>query len=104
MKTRVRVGSQVENFIRALAPEPRRTVRQALKGLADNKGDIKQLEGKLAGMWRLRVGRVRVVYEIKAVKGERMIFCFYANYRPVIYLILEQLLSSGFVEEVKQEN
>ena len=35
--------------------------------------------------------------------GERVVVCFYANYRPVIYLILEQLLSSGFVEEIKQE-
>ena len=103
MKTRVRVGSQVENFIRALSPEPRRAVRQALKGLADNKGDTKQLEGKLAGLWRLRVGRIRVVYDIKAVKGERVIYCFYASYRPVIYSILEQLLSSGFVEEIREE-
>lgn len=79
-------------------------MRQALKGLADDKGDLKQLEGKLAGMWRLRVGRVRVVYEIRAVKGERVVFCFYANYRPVIYSILEQLLASGFLKEIKQEN
>jgi mRNA-degrading endonuclease RelE of RelBE toxin-antitoxin system len=101
MKTRVRIGSQVENFVGALAPEPRRMVRRALKGLAEHKGDTRQLEGKLAGLWRLRVGRIRVIYEIKAARGERVFFCFYANYRPVIYLILEQLLASGLVEEIK---
>jgi len=52
-------------------------------------------------LWRLRVGRIRVIYEIKAARGERVFFCFYANYRPVIYLILEQLLASGLVEEIK---
>ena len=104
MKTKVRVGSQVENFIAALAPEPRRAVCRALKALADNQGDIKQLEGKLAGYWRLHVRWVRVIFEIKAAHGERIIFCFYANYRPVIYAILEQLLASGLVEGIKGQS
>ncbi len=101
MKTRVSIGNQVETFVRTLAPEPRRAVRQALKGLADDKGDIRQLEGKLAGLWRSRIGRIRVVYGIKAVKSERVVFCIYANYRPVIYAILEQLLASGIVDEIR---
>lgn len=101
MKTSIRVGGQVEDFVGALAPQPRRAVRQALKALANDKGDIRQLEGKLAGMWRLRVGGMRVVYQVKAVKGERVVYCFYANYRPVIYSLLEQLLASGLVEELK---
>jgi mRNA-degrading endonuclease RelE of RelBE toxin-antitoxin system len=101
MKTKVRVGSQVEDFIAALSPEPRRKVRQALKGLVENKGNTRQLEGKLSGMHRLRMGRIRVIYEIKAVKGERVIYCFYANYRSIVYSLLEQLLASGLLEEIK---
>src|SRR5271154_6007571 len=102
MKTKVRVGRRVENFVKALAPEPRRVLRQAMKGLADEKGDVKLLEGKLSGLWRLRVGKVRVIYEIKAGGGVREIFCFYANYRPLVYVILEQLIASGLIEELKQ--
>ena len=102
MKTKIRAGRPVEDFLKALAPEPRRTLRQALKNLADDKGDVKLLEERLSGFWRLRVGKVRVIYEIKTVGGTRVIFCFYANYRSIVYVILEQLLASGLIEELKQ--
>jgi len=102
MKTKVRVGTQVESFLRILAPEPRRRLRLAMKDLADDKGDLKLLEGKLSGFWRLRTGKIRVVFDVKAIGGTRVIFCFYANYRSLVYVILEQLLVSGLVEELKQ--
>jgi mRNA-degrading endonuclease RelE of RelBE toxin-antitoxin system len=102
MKTKVHVGRQVEDFLKALAPQPRRTLRQAMKNLTDNQGDVKLLEGNLSGLWRLRVGKVRVIYEIKVAGGTREIICFYANYRSVVYVILEQLLASGLIEELKQ--
>jgi mRNA-degrading endonuclease RelE of RelBE toxin-antitoxin system len=102
MKTKVRVGAQVEGFLKILAPDPRRKLRLAMKGLADDKGDLKLLEGKLSGFWRLRVGKIRVVFGVKAIGGTRMIFCFYANYRPTVYVVLEQLLVSGLIEELKQ--
>ena len=102
MKTKIHVGRQVEDFLKSLAPQPRRTLRQAMKNLADNQGDVKLLEEKLSGLWRLRVGKVRVIYEIKAAGGTREIICFYANYRSVVYVILEQLLASGLIEGLKQ--
>ena len=102
MKTKVRVGRQVENFGKALAPEPRRALRQAMKGLADEKGDVKLLEGKLSGYWHLRAGKIRVIFEVKVIGGTRVIFCFYADYRSIVYVVLEQLLVSGLIEELKQ--
>ena len=102
MKTRVIVTARVRDFLRSLAPEPRRKLWRAIKALADDKGDVKLLEEKLSGFWRLRIGKVRVVYEIKVAGGTREIICFYANYRSVIYVILEQLLASGLIEELKQ--
>lgn len=50
---------------------------------------------------RVRVGRMRVVYAVKAVQGERQIFCFFAGYRATVYVLLEQLLASGLVEELR---
>jgi mRNA-degrading endonuclease RelE of RelBE toxin-antitoxin system len=102
MKTKVRVGTQVEGFLKTLAPEPRRQLRLAMKGVADDKGDLKLLEGTLSGFWRLRAGKIRVVFEVKAIGGTRVIFCFYANYRSLVYVVLEQLLVSGLIEELKQ--
>jgi mRNA-degrading endonuclease RelE of RelBE toxin-antitoxin system len=102
MTTRVIVTARVRDFSRSLAPEPRRKLWRAIRELAGDKGDVKLLEGQLSGCWRLRTGNVRVIFEAKAIGGAREIFCFYANYRSVVYVILEQLLASGLNEELKQ--
>jgi mRNA interferase RelE/StbE len=102
MKTKVRASRPVEDFLKTLVPEPRRALRLAMKGLADDKGDVKLLEGQLSGYWRLRTGKIRVIYEVKAIGGTRVIFCFFANYRSIVYVVLEQLLASGLIEELKQ--
>ena len=52
MKTEIRVAPQVEAFVKSLAPEPRRRLRLAIRGLATGRGDIKSLEGKLSGYCR----------------------------------------------------
>jgi mRNA-degrading endonuclease RelE of RelBE toxin-antitoxin system len=104
MRTRVLVSAQVKSFLESLAPEPRRKVWRAIKDLAKKKGDIKQLEGKLAPYWRLRVGRVRVVYDQRALRGERRILCFFAEHRATVYAVLEQLLASGLVEELREKD
>jgi len=51
MKTEVRVAPRVQEFVKSRAPEPRQALRKAIKSLAREGGDIKALEGKLAG-WR----------------------------------------------------
>src|SRR5437879_2504250 len=61
MKIRVELDAQVAAFVRALAPEPRKRLREGLRGLEHEKGDLKQLEADLAGYARLRVGSYRVV-------------------------------------------
>lgn len=102
MEPRVRVGNLVEDFIRALAPEPRRAVLRAIKGLVRDQGDVKALEGKLAPYWRIRGGRIRVVYAQKSVGGRRVLLCFYAGYRPVVYQLVEQLLAQDLITELRQ--
>ena len=99
MVTRIRLGLQVTDFISTLAPQPKRALRDALKGIAQGKSDIKLLEGKLAGFFRLRSGRIRVIYQERAVRGERHIYCFYANYRASVYDVFEQLLTADLLEQ-----
>jgi mRNA-degrading endonuclease RelE of RelBE toxin-antitoxin system len=101
MTTRVIVGERVKSFLQSLAPEPRRKLWRGIKGLSQGKGDIKQLEGRLAPYWRLRVERMRVIYDQRAVKGERQLVCFFAEHRATVYAVLEQLLASGFIEEFR---
>ena len=44
MKTKVEISDQVLNFVRSLAPEPRRSLRLALRGLEDERGDMPRKE------------------------------------------------------------
>jgi mRNA-degrading endonuclease RelE of RelBE toxin-antitoxin system len=101
MNTRVVIKQQVRGFLQTLAPEPRRKLWRGLKRLAEGKGDLKQLEGSLHPFWRLRVDRMRVIYEPCSVARERQLVCFFADHRPTVYAVLEQLLVSGLVEELK---
>src|SRR5262245_3702282 len=100
MRTRVFVGERVKAFLESLAPEPRRNLWRGIKGLARGKGDIKQLEGRLTPYWRLRADRMRVIYDQRAVRGERHLVCFFAEHRATVYAVLEQLLASGLIGEL----
>jgi mRNA-degrading endonuclease RelE of RelBE toxin-antitoxin system len=101
VNTRVIIKQQVRGFLQTLAPEPRRKLWRGLKDLAQDKGDLKQLEGNLHPFWRLRVDRMRVIYEPRSVAGERQLVCFFADHSSTVYAVLEQLLVSGMVEELK---
>jgi mRNA-degrading endonuclease RelE of RelBE toxin-antitoxin system len=101
MKARVVIGSEVKKFLGALAPEPRLKLQRAIKGLANGKGDFKQLEGDLAPFWRLRVSNLRVIFDQTFQGGQRTIWCFYAGYRATVYSVLEQLLASEFLDHLR---
>jgi len=93
MNTKVKVESQVEAFVRSLAPEPRRRLTRAIKALANDQGDIKRPEGKLGGYSRLRVAGHRVIFNERSEKGERIIDCVYAEKRALVYDLFIRLLS-----------
>jgi mRNA-degrading endonuclease RelE of RelBE toxin-antitoxin system len=97
MKVDVRVGPQVEKFVKALAPEPRQALRRAIKALAKDQGDTKTLEGKLSGWHRLRVAGYRVLYKETAESGARVINCVCANHRSVVYEMFAQLLADQLI-------
>src|SRR6266436_4432129 len=96
MKTEVVVGPFVKQFVKSLAPKPRRALTRAIKGLAKGEGDTKALEGKLSGWHRLRVSGYRVLYKESAT-GVRFINCVFANYRSVVYEMFAQLLADQLV-------
>jgi mRNA-degrading endonuclease RelE of RelBE toxin-antitoxin system len=98
MKSEVRVGPQVEEFVKSLAPESRQALRRAIKGLPKGQGDMKLLEGKLAGWHRLRVAGYRVIFKETIETDTRIINCVYANHRSVIYEMFAQLLADELIE------
>jgi mRNA interferase RelE/StbE len=81
----VKIRQEVIDFLRRLPPEPRHTLKVAIKGLAREKGDIRALTDDLEGFYRLRVGRYRVIFRYEIHGGARMIACVFAGPRNWIY-------------------
>jgi len=60
--------------------------------LEDERGDLKPLEGELAGFARLRVEHYRVIVQFLSESGKRIARCVYAERRPVIYELFSEIL------------
>jgi len=86
MTLKVVVKEPVYDFARRLAPEPRRALKKALKGLRQEKGDIRALEQALSGYYRLRVGKFRLIFRYADAETIDAIFI---EERGVVYEIFE---------------
>jgi len=53
--------------------------------LGEEKGDIQALEAELSDFQRLRVGRYRVIFRYRTVRGRRCIRCAFAEARSIVY-------------------
>lgn len=92
MTTKVELSEQVVNFVRALAPAPRRSLRLGLRDLEEERGDIKQLEGELAGWCRLRVKSYRVVFRYEIEGTQRVARCVFAERRELVYELFAETM------------
>ena len=61
---RLVIAPQAPEVVRALHPDLKRSVRSALEALGDAPSIGEPLRGELAGLWRYRVRRFRIVYEL----------------------------------------
>ncbi len=105
MKTRVEISGQVARFVKRQAPEPRRALRVALRGLEKEQGDIKPLEGPLRDYLRLRAGGFRIIFAYAETrKGVRLIQCLFAERRNAVYEVFEQLLRRQLLAREKKIN
>ena len=81
----VRVREEVMDFLRKLPPEPRHALRQAIKDLRREHGDIRALTDDLEGFCRLRVGSYRVIFEYEMIGGKQTATCVFAGARRWVY-------------------
>jgi mRNA-degrading endonuclease RelE of RelBE toxin-antitoxin system len=93
VKTKIRIEAQVEAFVKSLAPDPRRRLRLAIRGLADGRGDTKSLEGNRAEYCRSSVTGYRVIFKERSERGGRVIDCVFAERRALVYEIFTRLLT-----------
>lgn len=90
----VRPSVQIIAYARRLAPEPRRAVKHALSELRKERGDILALEGNLAGYYRVRVGRHRIIFNYAADGAIEAIFI---EDRHLVYEVFE----AKFIKRLK---
>jgi mRNA-degrading endonuclease RelE of RelBE toxin-antitoxin system len=85
----VRVREEVLDYLRKLPPQPRHTLRVAIKALGNERGDIRSLVEELEGFHRLRVGSHRVIFEYEILHGTRTVTCVFAGPRKWIYEVFQ---------------
>lgn len=90
----VKISEQVAGFSSCLAPEPRRAVKNALKELREERGDIRALEGNLSGYYRLRVGRFRIIF---AYQKDGAMAALFMEERRLVY----ELFEAQFIKRLK---
>ena len=90
----VRPSTQVIEYARRLAPEPRSALKHALAGLREERGDIRALEATLSGYYRLRGGRHRIVFNYAADGAIEVIF---VEERALVYEVFE----AQFIKRLK---
>ena len=88
----VRIQQEVLDYLRKLPPQSRHALRLAIKGLTQERGDIKSLVDDLEGFHRLRVGSHRVIFEYEMIEGLRTITCVFAGRRKWIYEVFQSRL------------
>ena len=66
-----------------------------LRDLRDGRGDTRALHGDLAGWYRLRVGKFRIIY--KESPGQ-ICDCVFAERRSVVYAIFSKLRANNLLD------
>jgi mRNA interferase RelE/StbE len=90
----VRPSTQLVEYAKRLAPEPRRAIKHALVELRHERGDIRALEANLSGYYRLRVGRHRIIFSYATDGAIEAIFL---EERQLVYEIFE----AQFIKRLK---
>jgi len=90
----VRPSTQVVEYAKRLAPEPRRAIKHALVKLRREQGDIRSLEANLSGYYRLRSGRHRIIFSY-ATDGA--IDAIFIEERQLVY----ELFEAQFIKRLK---
>ena len=83
MSFRVLISPKANDFLKKLENPIEKRIKEKLKELSNNPELGKPLVGKLAGLWSLRVGDYRAIYQIR--KSELLVLVLKVGHRKNIY-------------------
>jgi mRNA interferase RelE/StbE len=78
---KILVSEQIVGRLRTLHPDHRKDIRAALGELAKSKHDVKELEGRLAGFYRRRIARYRIVFRYQ----DKHVEAIFLEQRSIVY-------------------
>jgi len=87
------IPPHVAEFVRHLPPELERGTKQALQSLSSDPFAGAPLLGVLTGLWRIKVRRFRIVYELD--RKARLIRIFAIGHRREVYEEIANRLRQG---------
>ena len=90
MNYKLKISRQVREFQAVLGLQHRRAVKQAIRDLAREQGDIRALRDELSGYHRLKIGRHRLIF--RYAPG-RIIECIFIEERRLVYEMFESEMS-----------
>lgn len=91
MKVKIQISEQVFSFIQKQSPEVRKFLREGLRKLENEQGDIKSLEAPLGEFFRLRIRSYRIIFRYDPEK-RKSIKCIFAEKRNLVYEIFEEMV------------
>lgn len=83
MSYRIFLSPKANNFLKKLGKKDKERLKKKLKELMNNPELGKPLAGKLAGLWSLRTGDYRALYQVK--NNELLILVLKIGHRKNIY-------------------
>jgi mRNA interferase RelE/StbE len=87
------IPPHVAEIVRHLPPELKRGIKQALRSLSADPFAGTPLIGELTGLWRVKVRRFRIVYELD--RKARVIRVFAIGHRRKVYEEMADRLLQG---------
>jgi mRNA-degrading endonuclease RelE of RelBE toxin-antitoxin system len=90
---RLDIPSHIAKIVRYLPPELNGSIRQAFRSLSADPFAGTSLIGELLGLWRIRVRRFRIVYQLD--RRARVMRIFAIGHRRAIYEEVAERLRHG---------
>lgn len=87
------IPPHVAEIVQHSPPELKRSIKQALRSLSADPFAGTPLIGELSGLWRIKVRRFRIVYELD--RKARVIRIFAIGYRREVYEEVADRLRQG---------
>ena len=84
MSFRLFLSPKSRSFLDKLDSEESNRIEKKLKHLKNNSELGKPMVGKLAGLWSLRVGKYRALYQIR--KNELLVLVLRIDHRKKVYV------------------